>query len=164
MKNIFECDDGGIVMCDIRPIADCPFGYHAYADGLEIGMLRPACRLESKYLKIEYFCVRESYRRKSVGRSLMQRFLQDALQTGCFSEVNVYPYSEPYEGDSHLDSISLYQAYWKLGFRFAVMTPTDKRELSFDATIAKYAIDCVIPNHHMIGDIAELIERNNVRR
>ena len=82
----------------------------------EIGYLDMIC--SDNYVQIDHFRVREEERGNGIGRKLMDALL-DRLNKAGYTEIVVYPNSEPYEGDSYLEPAKLYEIYGKLGFVLA---------------------------------------------
>lgn len=69
------------------------------------------------YCRIDFFRVREAEREKGIGRRLLETAIEELRKHG-YTEIIVYPKSEPYEGDSYIEPQELYEIYQHLGFCF----------------------------------------------
>lgn len=83
----------------------------------EIGFIRLISHSPSNYYKIEFFKVREKYRRKHIGKDMLSRVVEDVKAEGG-TRIFVYPNSDPYDGDSRIEPPILYEIYKNLGFEF----------------------------------------------
>ena len=72
---------------------------------------------ENSIFQIEYFRVRESFRKQGIGRKLISAMIEEAKKADC-CEIIVYPESESYEGEHDIEIELLYKIYEKYGFKF----------------------------------------------
>lgn len=72
---------------------------------------------EEKQLQIDDFAVKEIYRKSGIGKCLFILAKRYAKKHNIHSII-VYPYPDPYPGDSYVSIDFLYKIYKKLGFSF----------------------------------------------
>ena len=70
---------------------------------------------DANYFRIDSFGVEEKYRKKGVGRKLLEAVIAEAKRIGG-NTIIVYPSPECYADEKPLDIEVLYKIYEKLGF------------------------------------------------
>lgn len=73
---------------------------------------------DNGYCRIDYFRVREAERGKGIGRKMLERGVEEMRKRG-YTEIIVYPSSEPYEEETYVEVPELYEIYKHLGFYFS---------------------------------------------
>lgn len=72
---------------------------------------------DNGYCRIDYFRVRETERGKGIGRKMLERGIEELRKHG-YTEIIVYPSSEPYEEERYIEASELYEMYMRFGFIF----------------------------------------------
>lgn len=70
---------------------------------------------DANYFRIDSFGVDEKYRKKGVGRKLIEAMIAEVKRIGG-NTIIVYPSPECYADEESLDVETLYKIYEKLGF------------------------------------------------
>ena len=81
----------------------------------KIGRIDMIVGADAGYLRIDSFGVEEKYRRKGVGKKLIEAMIAEAKRIGG-KEIIVYPSPECYANEKPLDIKTLYKIYEALGF------------------------------------------------
>lgn len=81
----------------------------------EIGVITMLAQPDSNYYRLDQFRVKEKVRNRGLGRKLLTKMIEEIRRAGGTSLI-VYPNSEPYPGDTEVESEKLYKIYEHLGF------------------------------------------------
>ena len=84
----------------------------------EIGRIGAVVDADVHYFKIDHFRVKELWRKKGIGRCLLNELLSIVAEKGC-EQIFVYPKPESYEGEKDITIEEAYEIYKKLGFKFS---------------------------------------------